>query len=96
MRAANIISAIVIVLWLRLALSGRNELKPLLLDEIADWPTMTSIDAVILFPILMATALLAFAWICNASGRWAFALLAASFAWFVAILPYMAITGGGV
>lgn len=96
MKAANIISAIVVVLWLGLALTGRDRLKPFLVDEVADWPTMTSIDSAILFPILMAAALLAFAGACNASGRWSFALLAASFAWFVAILPYLAIAGGGV
>lgn len=96
MKTANIISAIVTVLWLGLAFAGRDSLKPLLMDEVADWPTMTSIDSVILFPILMATALLAFAWVCNASGRWPFALLVASFAWLVAILPYLVITGGGV
>jgi hypothetical protein len=95
-RAANIISAIVMLLWLGLALTGRVRLQPFLVDEVADWPSMTSIDSSILFPILMATALLAFAYVCNASRRRPFALLAASFAWFIAILPYLAITGGGV
>lgn len=96
MRAANISSAIVVLLWLGLALSERNSLKPFLKDGTADWPAMTRIDSAILFPILMATSLLAFAWACNASARQPFLLLGLSFAWFIAILPYLAITGGGV
>ena len=96
MKAANISTAIVVLLWLGVAISGRNNLKPFLADGTADWPAMTSIDSVILFPILMAASLLALAWACNASARQPFLLLAASFAWFIAMLPYLAITGGGV
>jgi hypothetical protein len=96
MRAANIISAIAIALWLALGLTGRDRLKPFLMDDIGDWPSMTSIDSAILFPILMALGLMGLAWISNASGRRPVVLLAASFAWLGAILPYLAISGGGV
>ncbi|WP_324262564.1 hypothetical protein U4960_05470 [Altererythrobacter sp. H2] len=96
MRVANISSAIVILLWLGLAFAGRNQLTPFLVDEVADWPTITSIDFVILLPLLMAMALLALACVCNASRRWPAALLVASFAWLIAILPYVIVSGGGV
>ena len=96
MKLANIAAAIVITVWLWLAYQGHASLRPFLLDETPDWPTMTSIDSHILFPMLMAMALASFAFGCNALGRWPMVVAAASFASFAAILPYLAITGGGV
>lgn len=96
MRAANITAAVAIVLWLGLAVLGRASLKGALVDDVANWPTLTNIDFSIVLPMLMATALLACAWFCNAVGRWPLALGLASAAGLAAILPYLMIIGGGV
>ena len=96
MRAANIAAAIAIVLWLGLALLGRDSLRDVLVDDVADWPTMANIDFDIVLPMLVATALLACAWFCNAFGRWPLVLGLASVACLAAIFPYLAIIGGGV
>ena len=96
MRAANITAAVAIALWLALAMLGRNGLNDFLIDDVPDWPTMTTIDPSIVFPMSVATALLTLAWLCNAFGRWPLALGLASVACLALILPYLALTGGGV
>jgi hypothetical protein len=96
MRVANITAVLAIALWLWLALLGRGRLKDVLVDDVPDWPTLTNIDFMIVVPMLLATALLAFAWLCNALGRWSLALGLASVAFLAAIVPYLAIIGGGV
>ena len=96
MRAANITAAVAIVLWLGLAVFGRDSLVDTLVDDVPDWPTMTTIDFNIVLPMSIAVALLAWAWFCNAVGRWPLALGLASVACLAAILPYLMIIGGGV
>lgn len=96
MRTANIIAAVAIVLWLGLAVLGRASLKDVLIDDVADWPTLTNVDFSIVLPMSMATALLTLAWFCNAVGRWPLALGLASVASLAAVLPYLIIIGGGV
>ncbi len=96
MGVANVAAAVAIALWLGLALLGRASLKDFLVDEVPDWPTLTNIDFSIVLPMSLAIALLAFAWFCNAFGRWPLALGLASVACFAAILPYLMIIGGGV
>jgi hypothetical protein len=96
MRAANITAAVAVVLWLGLAALGRERMRDVLVDDVADWPTLTSIDFGIVLPLSIATALLAWAWFCNAVGRWPLALGLASVACLAAIFPYLMIIGGGV
>jgi hypothetical protein len=96
MRAANITAAVAIVLWLGLAALGRESLKGFLVDDVPDWPTVKNIDFSIVLPMSIATALLAWAWFCNAIGRWPLALGLASVGCLAAILPYLMIIGGGV
>ncbi len=96
MRAANITAAVAIVLWLGLAALGRESLRNVLVDDVPEWPTLTNIDFSIVLPMSLATALLAFAWFCNALGRWPLALGLASVACLAAILPYLMIIGGGI
>lgn len=96
MRAANITAAVTIVLWLGLAVLGRGDMRDVLVDDVADWPTLTVIDFSIVLPMSMATALLALAWFCNAVGRWPLALGLGSVACLAAIAPYLMIIGGGV
>ena len=96
MRAANVTAAVAVVLWLGLAVLGRESMRDVLVDDIAAWPTLTSIDSSIVLPMSMATALLAWAWFCNTVGRWPLALGLASVACLAAILPYLMIIGGGV
>ena len=96
MRTANITAAVAIVLWLGLAALGRDSLVDFLVDDVPDWPTITTIDFNIVLPMSIAAALLAWAWFCNAVGRWPLALVLASVACLAAILPYLAIIGGGI
>lgn len=96
MRAANLTAAVAIALWLGLAMLGRASLSKHLVDEVATWPTMASIDANILLPISVAAALLAWAWLCNAVWRRPWALVAPAVMCLGAIFPYLAIMGGGV
>jgi hypothetical protein len=96
MRAANITAAVAIGLWLGLAVLGRERLKDFLVDDVPDWPTLGVIDFAIVLPLSVATALLAWAWFCNAFGRWPLALGLASVACLAAILPYLMIIRGGV
>jgi hypothetical protein len=96
MRAANITAAVAIMLWLGLAILGRESLQAVLVDDVPDWPTLTNIDFSIVLPMSVATALLAWAWFCNAVGRWPLALGLASVAGLAGILPYLMIIGGGV
>ena len=96
MRAANITAAFAIVLWLGLAVLGRQTLIDFLVDDVADWPTMMSIDFSIVLPMSMASALLAWAWFCNTGERRPWALKLASVGMIAAILPYLMIFGGGV
>jgi hypothetical protein len=88
MRAANITAAVAIVLWLGLAVLGRESIRDVLVDDVADWPTLTNIDFSIVLPMSIATVLLAWAWFCNAVGRSYLALGLASLACLAAILPY--------
>ena len=96
MRAANIAAAVAIVLWLGLALLGRESLEDVLTDQVTDYPSLTTIDFSIVLPMSLATALLAIGWFCNAFGRRPLALWLASVAFLAAILPYLMIIGGGV
>ena len=96
MKAANLFSALVILIWLGLAFTGRSDLKPFLTDAVPDWPRMRSIDFAITLPILMATALSIFAWICNASGTRPSILALGSFAALASLAPYLVIFGGGI
>ena len=96
MRTPNFTAAVAIVLWLALAMLGRESLRDLLVDDVADWPTLTSIDVIIVLPMAMAMALLAWAWFCNAVRRLPLALGLASVACLAAIFPYLMIIGGGI
>ena len=96
MRAANITAAVTIILWLGFAVLGRARMRSALVDDVADWPTLTNIDFSIVLPLAMATALLALAWFCNATKRSPLALGVGSVACLAAILPYLMIIGGGV
>lgn len=95
MRAANITAAVAIVLWLGLGMLGRESLRDVLVDDVPDWPMLTTIDFVIVLPMTVATALLAWAWFCNAFVRPPLELGLASVACLAAIVPYLAIIGGG-
>ena len=75
---------------------GRDSLNDVLVDDVSDWPTLANIDFSIVLPMLVATALLGWAWFCNAFGRWPLALGLASVVCLAAILPYLMIIGGGV
>jgi hypothetical protein len=68
MRAANTAAALVILLWLWLALLGRKGLARFPVDDVPDWPTLTSVDFRVVLPMSVAAALLVFAWVCNAFG----------------------------
>ena len=96
MRVANITAAVAVVLWLGLAMLGRSLLIDFLVDDVPDWPAIASIDANIIFPMSIAAALLAWAWLCNAFCRRPWALAAPSVMCLTAILPYLMIMGGGV
>lgn len=96
MRTANITAGIAIALWLALAVLGRESMRGFLVDDVPDWPTLTSIDFSIVLPLSIAMALTAWAWFCNAVRRWALALGLASVACLAAILPYLMLAGGGV
>jgi hypothetical protein len=96
MRAANLTAAVVIMLWLGLAISGRGLMRDALVDDVADWPTLASIDFHIVVPMLMAIALSTLAWLCNSVGRWPLALTLGSIACCGALLAFVLIMGGGV
>jgi len=96
MKTANITAAVAIVLWLGLAMLGRDSLIDVLFNDVADWPTMTSIDFGIVLPMSVATALLAWAWLCNGFLRRPWALAVPSVMCVAAMLPYILVMGGGV
>lgn len=96
MKTANIMAAAAIVVWLGLAVLGRDRLIDALVDDVSDWPTMTSIDFGILLPMSVATALLAWAWLCNGHLRRPWVLAAPSVMCLAATLPYISVMGGGV
>ena len=96
MRAANISAAVTALLWLGLAMIGRESLRKSLADRVPDYPSLTTIDFSFVLPMLLVTALLTCAWFCNAFGRWPLALACASVTCLAAILPWLMISGGGV
>lgn len=96
MKTANITAAVAIALWLGLAMLGRNLLVDTLVDDVSDWPTMTSIDFGIILPMSVAAALLSWAWLCNGFLRRPWALAAPTIMCLAAIVPYVGIMGGGI
>jgi hypothetical protein len=96
MRAANVIAGIAIAIWFGLALVGRDLLNGVVEQEALGYPTLGQIDFLLAWPLLIVSAILLCAWICNAFGRWAWALGSLSGLSLAAVLPYLLVYGGGV
>ncbi|ALH82610.1 hypothetical protein [Sphingopyxis macrogoltabida] len=96
MKIANITAAVAILLWFGLAILGRNLLIDALTDDVPDWPTVSSIDFGIILPMSLASALLAWAWLCNGFLRRPWALAVPSVMCLATMLPYFMVMGGGV
>jgi len=94
MRAANIIAAISALAWLAFALIGID-----LVGGVADRVGSPNIEQVMFYivrPLFVVLAIAAAAWICNAFQRFSWALGLVSCAALVVLLPYCAVSGGGV
>lgn len=96
MRAANITAGVAIGLWFALALLGRNGLNGVVAQQVAGYPNMGQINLYIVWPLFVVVILLACAWLCNAFLRRPWVLGLVSGASLLAILPYVAVWGGGV
>ncbi|BBE34320.1 hypothetical protein SmB9_19780 [Sphingosinicella microcystinivorans] len=95
MRAANIIAGVAISLWFALALLGRDGLRGVVAQQVAGYPNIGQINLYIVWPLFVAIMLLACAWLCNAFLRRPWVLGSVSGVSLFAILPYMAVWGGG-
>jgi len=87
---------VAIVLWFALALLGRDLLTGVVAQQAPGYPSMGQINFYIVWPLFLVAALLVCAWLCNAVGRWPWVLGLLSGAALVALLPYVAVSGGGV
>lgn len=96
MRGANITTAVAVALWFGWALLGRDLIDGVVSQQVAGFPNTGQIDSSIVWPLWVVVALLAIAWICNSLRRWGGALVLISAGAILALLPYAALTGGGV
>lgn len=96
MRNANITAGIAIFLWFGLALLGRDGVGAIVAQQAIGYPNMGQIDLYIVGPLIVVTTLLTCAWLCNMFRRWPLLLGTASGASIAALIPYLAIWGGGV
>jgi hypothetical protein len=96
MRAANITAGVAVAVWFAFALVGRDLINGVVRQAALGYPNMGQIDFLLAWPLFIVVAVLACAWICNASHRWAWALGMVSALALAALLPYLLVYGGGV
>ena len=96
MRAGNIAAGIAVAIWFALALGGRDVLHRVAGRAVLGYPNIAQIDFVLALPLLMVIAVLTCAWICNAFGRWAWALGLLSGLSLAALIPYLLVYVRGV
>ena len=96
MRAANITAGIATAIWLGLALLGRDLVNGVVAQQAPGHPNVGQINLYVVGPLFVAIALLTCAWLCNAFRRWPSLLGIASGTSLAAIVPYLALWGGGV
>jgi hypothetical protein len=94
MRAANIVAAISALAWLAFGLTGMD-----LVSGVAERVGGANVEQVrfyVVWPLLVALAVVTIAWVCNVFQRFSWALGIISTAALVVLLPYCAVSGGGV
>jgi hypothetical protein len=96
MRGANITTAVAVALWFGWALLGRDLIGGVASQQVQGFPNVRQIDSAIVWPLWVVVALLTIAWVCNWLLRWEGALALISAAAILALLPYLAMNGGGV
>lgn len=96
MKAANILAGLAAVLWFALALLGREGVNGIVAQNAPGYPNMGQINLYIVYPLYVVLVLISCAGVCNAFRRWPSVLGLASGASMLAILPYLAVWGGGV
>lgn len=96
MRIANITAGVAVATWFALALLGRDVVNGVIAQRAPGYPNMGQINLYMVWPLLVVAALLVCAWICNAFHRWPWLLGLVSGAALVALLPFVAVWGGGV
>lgn len=94
MRAANIIAAISALAWLAFALTGMGLVGGV--AERVGGANMGQVQFYVVWPLFVVLAVIATAWICNALQRLAWMLGIVSGVALVILLPYCAVSGGGV
>ena len=95
-RAANVLAGLATAIWFALALSGHGGVDGIVAQRVSGFPNMGQVDLYLFWPLLVVTGLLFCAWVCNAFNRGAAILMLLSGVSIVALLPYLAIWGGGV
>jgi len=96
MKAANITAGVAVALWSLLTLIGISGLSGVAAQNVAGYPNMGQIKLYAIWPMFVVIGVLLCAWVCNATRRGPWVLTTTSAVSLGAILPYLAVWGGGV
>ena len=96
MKTANIMASLAIALWFLLSLLGLSGLSGVAAQHVPGYPNMGQIKLYVAWPMCVKITVLLCAWFCNMFRGWPWLLIMMSSASLLAILPYMAVWGGGV
>lgn len=96
MRGANILTGVAVLAWFALLLLGRDLISGVVAQKALGYPNTGQIDLLIVWPAGVVATLLLSAWICNAFKRAPALLALLSGVSLAALLPYLALYGGGI
>lgn len=96
MRTANVLAAVAVCLWVGVAMVGRSLIDGVIDQRALGYPNLAQIDWSIVSPAFIALGVSTVAWICNWVRRWPVFLGAIAVVALIALLPFLAFSGGGV
>ena len=96
MRGANIFTLIAALAWFGLSLIGLSLIQGVVSQHVPGYPSSGQIQFLIVYPALVAAALIICAWLCNRGAGRPTLLSCLSGTAMLAFLPYFLGFGGGV
>lgn len=96
MRIANILAGIAALLWLGDAALGRGQANSVASRHLTGYPSLVQIDWYIVWPLCVAMGVLGVAWLCNGLQRWPRLLGSIAVISIFVLLPYFALSSGGI
>ena len=96
MRTANVLAAIAALLWFGVALVGCGLIGGVVDQHVMGYPNAQQIESLIVRPFLVVVVIVSLAWLCNGLRRWAGFLGTVAALALIALLPFLALSSGGV